>query len=512
MGFDGKVSNAPYHEHDTGWQIARPEQLTPQDDKNEGHVDAQPTDLPQLRHTTERKLMAKIDWHIMPCLCIMYLLAFLDRVNISNAAVLGLQEDLNIVDGTKYNTALTIFFVPYVIFEIPSNILLKKLRPHVWLTGCMFLFGLVTICQGLVSGWGGLMTTRWFLGMFETGMFPGCFYLLGMWYKRSEAQKRFSFFFSSTTLAGAFGGLLASGLGKMDGIRGYRGWRWVFIIEGLITCVVSLAWFFVIPDFPEEVKWLTDEEREFIRVKLAKDSGGAGHDAKIGWRDVLEVFKDYKIFIGGMMYFGQVVTAYGYAYFAPTIIKSYGYDAIKTQLYSIPPWAAAWGFSMLVAILSDKTRHRFAFTMAPMLIAMAGFGILLNVHGQAHRNVQYGALFMVTCGCYSAMPVIVCWFAMNLSGHRRRSVGTAWQVGFGNIGGIISTYAFLKKDAPEYRPGYIISVSFLSFSAACCIGYFAAVWYDNRRRDQAMANGMAIPSDEEQELLGDMALNYRYSY
>lgn len=118
------------------------------------------------------------------------------------------------------------------------------------------------------------------------------FYLLGMWYKRSEAQKRFSFFFSSTTLAGAFGGLLASGLGKMDGTRGYRGWRWVFIIEGLITCVVSLAWFFIIPDFPEDVKWLTDEERQFIRAKLARDSGSAGHDAKIGWRDVLEVFKD----------------------------------------------------------------------------------------------------------------------------------------------------------------------------------------------------------------------------
>jgi peroxin-3 len=115
-----------------------------------------------------------------------------------------------------------------------------------------------------------------------------------MWYKRSEAQKRFSFFFSSTTLAGAFGGLLASGLGKMDGIRGYGGWRWVFIIEGIITCVVALAWFFVIPDFPEEVKWLTEEEREFIRAKLARDSGGAGHDAKMGLRDVLDVFKDCK--------------------------------------------------------------------------------------------------------------------------------------------------------------------------------------------------------------------------
>ncbi|GAB1200608.1 hypothetical protein APSETT444_009982 [Aspergillus pseudonomiae] len=83
--------------------------------------------------------------------------------------------------------------------------------------------------------------------------------------------------------------------------------------NGLITCVVSLAWFFVIPDFPEEVKWLTDEEREFLKAKLAKDSGSAGHDAKIGWREVLEVFKDYKIFIGGLMYFGQVVTAYGRA-------------------------------------------------------------------------------------------------------------------------------------------------------------------------------------------------------
>ncbi|KAK9594290.1 High-affinity nicotinic acid transporter [Aspergillus fumigatus] len=258
------------------------------------------------------------------------------------------------------------------------------------------------------------------------------FYLLGMWYKRSEAQKRFSFFFSSTTLAGAFGGLLASGLGEMAGLRGYNGWRWVFIIEGVLTCVVSLVWFFVLPDFPEDVKWLNDEEREFIRAKLAKDVGAAGRDVKLTVRDVLAVFKDYKIFIGGFMYFGQIVTAYGYAYFAPTIIKTYGYSSIKTQLYSVAPWAAAFGFSMLIATLSDKFRHRYIFAMIPMLIAMGGFGILLNVHGVAHRNVQYGALFMVTGGCYSSMAVVVCWYAMNLSGHRRRGVGTAWQIGFGN--------------------------------------------------------------------------------
>ncbi|OGM50571.1 MFS transporter, partial [Aspergillus bombycis] len=434
----------------------------------------------------ERKLMAKIDWHVVPCLCLMYLLAFLDRVNISNAAILGLQEDLNIETGTKYNTALTIFFVPYIIFEIPSNILMKKLKPHLWLSLCMFGFGLVMICQGLVSNWGGLMTTRWFLGMFETGLFPGCFYLMGMWYKRSEAQKRFSFFFSSTTLAGAFGGLLASGLGKMEGLRGYRGWRWVFIIEGVLTCVVAIICYFLVTDFPEDAKWLTDEEREFVREKLAADTGKAAPDAQLSLRDVLGVFKDYKIFIGGWMYFGQVVTAYGYAYFAPTIIKTYGYGPIKTQLYSIPPWAAAFGFSMVVAFLSDKFRHRFAFAFIPMVIAMLGTPFC-SISTARHNG---------TC-----------------RGHRRRSVGTAWQIGFGNIGGIISTYSFLQKDAPLYRNGYIISLSFLCFSAAMAVVYIVALWFDNRKRDRAMANGAVDSAAEEQdEFLGDMALTYRYNY
>ena len=134
-------------------------------------------------HTSQKKLVAKIDFRVIPVLSIMYLLAFLDRTNIANASVFGLQDDLGLT-GTQYNTSLTIFFVPYILFEIPSNILLKKLRPNVWLSTCMFLFGLVTICQGLVQGYSGLLATRFFLGLAETGMFPGSFYLIGMWYKR----------------------------------------------------------------------------------------------------------------------------------------------------------------------------------------------------------------------------------------------------------------------------------------------------------------------------------------
>ncbi|KAI9845480.1 MAG: hypothetical protein M1837_004818 [Sclerophora amabilis] len=473
------------------------------DPRNRGLDDDLPVVCPP--HTTERKLIAKIDLRVIPCLCILYLLAFLDRVNISNARIFRLEEDLGLVE-TEFNTALTIFFVPYILFEIPSNIFLKRLKPHLWLSGCMFFFGLSTLCQGFVQNYSGLLATRFFLGLFETGMFPGCFYLIGMWYKRSEAQRRYSFFFSSTTLAGAFGGLLASAIGNMDGLQGYSGWRWVFILEGLLTCVVAFAFFFLIPDFPEEAKWLTEEERVYVEARLRKDQGKSAVERKIGVKDVLNIFKDYKIFLGGFMYLGLIVPAYGYAYFSPTIIRSYGYDPIKTQLYSVPPWAAAFGFAMAVAYVSDKLKHRFLFAIFPICIAIAGFAILLSVHDNI--QVQYAALFLAAMGCYSAMPVIVCWFNMNLGGHHRRSVGSAWQISFGNIGGIIATYSFLTKDQPFYKPGYSISISFICLSALSCVLYFLAVWSQNRTR-RKMPRNVGLTEFEKSEM-GDTSPDYRY--
>ncbi|KAF1849892.1 MFS general substrate transporter [Cucurbitaria berberidis CBS 394.84] len=457
-------------------------------------------------HTTESKLVTKIDLHVIPFLCIMYLLAFLDRVNIANANVFGLSKELKIVDGNKYNTALVIFFVPYILFEIPSNILLKKMKPRIWLSICMFGFGLVTMLQGFVQSYGGLLTTRFFLGVFETGMFPGAFYLIGMWYRRHEAQKRYSFFFSSTTLAGAFGGLLASAIGKMDGVAGYKGWRWIFILEGLLTVLVSFAFFFLLPNFPEEVKWLTDEERAYVKARLQIDQGASARERPITLRDVGNVFRDPKIIVGGFMYLGLIVPAYSYAYFSPSIIQSYGYSPIQTQLHSVPPWAAAFAFSMVVAWFSDKLKHRFLFTLFPISICISGFAILLTVHH--HRQVQYAALFLVAMGAYTAMPVIVCWFNMNLGGHHRRAIGSAWQVGFGNIGGIIAVYSFLPKDRPYYTPGYSISIAFVCLSALSCCTYFAMCMWQNRSRNKSVRDvGL---TDYEKTELGDLSPDYRY--
>ncbi|KAH0352719.1 MFS general substrate transporter, partial [Aureobasidium melanogenum] len=456
-------------------------------------------------HTTERKLVNKIDFHVVPFLCILYLLAFLDRVNIANANVAGMSVDLDL-GGHEYNNALVIFFVPYILFEIPSNILLKKFKPHVWLSGCMFLFGLTTTLQGVVQNYSGLLATRFFLGLFESGMFPGCFYLLSSWYLRTEAQRRYSFFFSSTTLAGAFAGLLAAAIGKMNGIAGYAGWRWIFILEGILTCVVSAAFFFFIPDFPEDVKWLSEDERAFVVNRLRSEQGASAADRKTSVKDVANVFKDYKIFLGGFMYFGLIVPAYSYAYFSPSIINGYGYGKIETQLHSVPPWAAAFGFAMILAYLSDKTRHRFAYAVFAVCIAIAGFAILISVHH--NRPLQYAALFLVAMGCYSAMPIIVCWFNMNLGGHHRRSVGSAWQVAFGNIGGIIAVYCFLKTEAPLYTKGYSICIAFTCLSVISCIAYYIACIAQNRQREKTVTD-VGLTEYEKTEL-GDLNPEYRY--
>ncbi|KIX07012.1 uncharacterized protein Z518_04988 [Rhinocladiella mackenziei CBS 650.93] len=468
-----------------------------------GYRDAETAVLPA--GVSERKLLTKIDLRVIPVLSVLYLLAFLDRTNVANAAIFGLVKDLNLT-ATQYSTALTIFFVPYVVFEIPSNIILKRLKPHVWLSLCMFGFGLVTVCQGLVQGYGGIITTRFFLGLFESGMFPGSFYLIGMWYKRNEAQKRYTFFFASTTLAGAFGGLLASAIGKMDGMCGYLGWRWVFILEGCLTCAVSFVWFFIIPDFPEDAQWVTETERQYIMARLREEQGKSAIEKRITFKAVVNCFKDYKFILGWLMYFGLIVPAYGYAYFAPTIIKTYGYSNIGTQLHSVPPWAAAFGFSMLVAALSDRLRHRFLFTVIPICISIAGFAILMIEHDDHH--LEYGALFLITSGTYSAMPIIVCWFNMNLATHTRRSVGSAWQIGAGNIGGIIASYSFEAADAKTFfHKGYSICMSFICLSAASCVVYFLACLTQNRSREKNHDVGL---TEYEKTEMGDMNPEYRY--
>lgn len=162
---------------------------------------------------------------------------------------------------------------------------------------------------------------------------------------------------------------------------------------------------------------------------------------------------------------------------------------------------------MLIAALSDKVRHRFLFTLIPLFIGISGFAVLMKVHHNHHT--EYGALFLITMGVYSAMPIGVCHFQMNLGGHHRRAVGSAWQISFGNIFGILSSFIFPATDAKKFfHKGYSICLGFLCFAAANCIAYFIACHTQNKTREKR--GGDVGLTEYERTELGDMSPDYRY--
>ncbi|CUM64638.1 uncharacterized protein PRCAT00002247001 [Priceomyces carsonii] len=474
-------------------------------------VDEQFEQLKESYGINHKKLMLKIDLCVVPPFCFLYFLSFLDRVNISNANLYGLAEDLNLT-GTQYNTALTLFFVPYVFFEVLTNYTIKFVRPHIWLSACIFLFGAISIGMGFVKDFGGLAACRFLIGMAEASTFPSLFYLLSTYYTKAEAQRRFSAFFSVTCLAGAASGAMAYRINDLDGKHGIASWSWIFIIEGIITCGGAIILFFTIADFPEESRFLKSNEKEFIKKKLEILSGAtSGYEIVNKFSDVLKCFKDYMIWLPALGYFGLIIPSYGYAYFSATIINQMGYTAVQAQQHSIYPWLAAFGLNNIVSFISDKTRRRFPFFIFCCLIAIVGLALIL---GETHNpNARYGGCFLAASGLYTAMPLLVCWTSLNFHGHLRKSVGTAFQIGFGNIGGIIATYIFLSKDAPVYRPGLIVSLAAVAFAILILLIYLFTVVRGNRlRKTTSYIEKFEAKTEREQTLAGDKNPNFTYLY
>ncbi|KAK4552536.1 hypothetical protein LTR86_010380 [Recurvomyces mirabilis] len=237
----------------------------------------------------EKRMMRKIDLHLMIPLWILFMLGFMDRINLGNVAVLGIVKDLNLV-GNAFNVALQVFFVPYILLEVPSNLMLKGLPPSLWICSTTFLWGVACMCQGFVHSNSGLIACRFFTGVFEAGFVPGCAYLMSMYYRRHELQRRLSLFWCAGLVAGAFSGLLAYALIHMQGLSGLAGWRWVLIIEGLLSIAASIPAYFFLADWPEQAEFLSKREKQYLALRNAADVGGSStmnHLDKAAWRRTL---------------------------------------------------------------------------------------------------------------------------------------------------------------------------------------------------------------------------------
>ncbi|KAK5172990.1 uncharacterized protein LTR77_003112 [Saxophila tyrrhenica] len=456
----------------------------------------------------EKKLLRKLDYRVVPVLWFLYLLSFLDRTNIGNASIQGMTADLDMEEGNSYNIALFIFFVPYILFELPSNLLLKKMAPSTWLSGIMFCWGIVTIGQGLVKSKEGLIACRFLLGLFESGFFPGCTYLISMYYRRYELQWRYNIFFTGAILAGSFSGLMAYGIAHMDGAAGYAGWRWIFIIEGALTAVFAILGKFFIVDWPETAKFLTDDEKRLLIARLSADVA----DSKMNTLDLRarkRIFTDWKMYLGVLMYFGIVNTGYATSFFTPTILTGMGYSPIEAQVHSIPIFIVAAFVCVCVAWLTDFFRHRYAFCMIGICVSTCGFVMLLN-QSRIPVGAQYAAIFLIVCGGYTCQPITITWINNNMGGHYKRAVSSAMMIGFGNAGGIVASNIFLTQEAPGYKTGYGTSLGLLWLCGICCTVYLFGVMRENRKRERGEREYRLEEPDAGNQ--GDDDHRFRYTY
>ncbi|KAL7894925.1 major facilitator superfamily domain-containing protein [Trichoderma sp. SZMC 28014] len=469
----------------------------------------------------EKKVLRKMDMRLIPMLAALYLLSFLDRGNIGNAKIEGLQEDLNMTPG-QYNWCLTVFFFTYAAFEVPSNLLLKKLRPSRWLPLIMVCWGVVMTLMGLVQSFQGLLVARLFLGVTEAGLFPGVAYYLTLWYCRHEIQFRQALFFSAASVAGAFSGLLAFGISKMDGVGGLAGWRWIFILEGIATVLVAASAFFFLFDFPETATFLTEEERAFVihrlkyqgQVQLLAD--GTANQTQVAqaeefqWKYVWQAFTDWQIWVNIVVYWSIVCPLYGISLFLPTIIKSLHYTSSTAQLMTVPIYVVAAILAVITAWFSDRVGKRSPFIIGYLFMMILGYGMCI---GSSNPKVVYGGIFLVACAIYPSFPGNITWLCNNLSGSYKRSAGMAIQIGVGNLGGAMASNFYRQVDSPRYILGHGLELGFISMGIVASVILIVSYHTINKKRETKLANGEAANyTPQELSEMGDKAVTFRYMF
>ncbi|OAX82156.1 hypothetical protein ACJ72_03490 [Emergomyces africanus] len=465
----------------------------------------------EVQSKLEKKMLLKLDFLLVPMMGMLYLLAFLDRANIGNARVAGLQKDLGISD-LQYQTAITVTYVPYIAAELPSNLLIKKIGPRILLPALCLCWGIVTTLQSQVNNYSGLIAARFFLGLLEGGLFPGIVLYLSSFYRRHELQVRVGLFFSAAALSGAFSGLLAAAIQKMEGIGNLRGWQWIFLLEGLFTVLFGLFSFFVLPNNPSQVSLFTAEEVEHCTRRLALDTNLPDNET-VSIKRVLSAFKDPHILNLCAILFCSGGNLFGLSYFTPSIVQALGYNPTRTQLLTVPPFACAFVTTMIAAYFADRYKQRGAAAICTSAIALIGAGMALKARSIPAR---YASIFLLVTGIYSTAPSFISWVTNNTAGHVRRATAIAMIFVSTNSGGIVSTWIYPQKDGPYYLFAAKFNLALIIITIVLC---GVQVFWLKRLNQRKLENPDAILGDVagmgldvQMDKLGDRHPEFVYTY
>ncbi|KAF9887505.1 hypothetical protein FE257_010083 [Aspergillus nanangensis] len=391
----------------------------------------------------EARVVRKLDMYIAPVMMLLMLISYLDRGNIGYAATQGMTEDIGL-EGSQLNIAVSLFYVFYVLAEFPISLFAKRLQFNRVIPAATFGWGLVCLCNGFVKDFGGLVACRLLLGLVEGLLFP-----------------------IASALAGAFGGLIAFGILYMDGVANYPGWRWLYIIEGLITIVIAACCVFLIPQSHETAYFLDDDDKRIMRRRaeqMEAYSGGGGH---YNMADVKAAVGDIKSWIHGGMQICVVTILYGFGTFLPIILKnSFNFTTQQAQYLVIP--VNLWGAAIywVGAVLSDRYNARSMVMIITAPIGIAGYAILLAWDVPA--GVQYFATYLISTACFLCAGTNIAWMSSNCAPDGKRAASLGIQLTLTNIGGIVAGQIYQSQSAPRFVLGNAWSLGSLAIAWVGC--------------------------------------------
>ncbi|KAF2871638.1 retrograde regulation protein 2 [Massariosphaeria phaeospora] len=452
----------------------------------------------------EAAVRRKLDRFVAPVMMILMLISYLDRGNIGFAATQGMTKDIGLKPG-QLNTAVSVFYIFYIIAEFPTSIYVKRLQFHRVIPTITFCWGVVCLCTGFVQNFGGLVTCRIFLGFFEGCLFPAMTLFLCNWYSREELGIRVAYLFIASALSGAFGGLIAWGILYMDGVGGWPGWRWLYVLEGILTLVWAACCIFLVPKSYETAWFLNEEDKKIMRVRAERAeaySGGDGHYSKA---DIMAAAKDVKSWVHGCIQICVVTILYGFGTFLPIIIRDgFHYSTVQAQYLVIP--VNLWGALVyaLGAYLSDRYKTRFLplITMAP--IGIAGYAILLS---PVPASVRYFATYLIATACFLCTGGNITWLSGNCAGDGKRAASLGILLTLTNIGGVVSGQIYQTKAAPAFTLGHAWSLGCLA--VAWCGWWVIRFIYRRREKgkDRKIAEGYVMPPGQ---MYTDREPDFRY--
>ncbi|KAK3342708.1 major facilitator superfamily domain-containing protein [Neurospora tetraspora] len=451
-------------------------------ERGQAATDIHGNPLVELDPVAETKLRRKIDLYIVPTVAILYLFCFIDRANIGNARLDTLEKDLDL-HGYDYNTVLSIFYVGYILFEIPVTITCKWMGPGWFLPLTSLGFGIMSVCMAFVNNFSQACGVRFLLGVFEAGMMPGIAYYLSRWYRRSELTLRLSLYIVMSPLAGAFGGLLASAILKLDHFGSLHGWRMIFGIEGIITVGLALIGFLTLTDHPATARWLTQEEKDLAIARVKSERVGQTEiidkmDAKKLKRGIFNPV----VFFTGLAFLLNNITVQGLAFFAPTVVATIypTKSIIQKQLLTVPPYIVGGFFTILMPLISRWFDRRQILIIACCPLVMVGYIMFLATE---NAHIRYGAAFLVSTSVFAAGPLTNSQVSANVVSDTARSSALGYNVMVGNIGGLVATWSFLPSDAPNYHIGNGINLAASGGTLVISLCLFIWMKRDNTKRE-----------------------------